>query len=161
MHEKHAGRAADRASAMAATADIVGEEHFPAAASVLFSIAGFDLKCAGKHDEQLTPRGRVSVLIEAFGHLRHDRALRWQNGRPADGIAVSIGRRIDSPLTKTSARTRTEITMTPGAFRGTDGSNPVLSSGESGANSPSCRYTMEDYEHILSVMTNITEIRSA
>src|SRR5437764_9368664 len=80
MHEKHAGRAADRASAMAATADIVGEEHFTAAASVLLSIAGFDLKCAGEHDEQLTPRGRVPVLIEAFRHLRHYCALRRLTG---------------------------------------------------------------------------------
>src|SRR3954453_16160841 len=66
MHEKHASRAADRASAMAATADIVGGEHFTAAASVLLPIAGFDLKCAGKHDEQLTPRGRVPVLIRGL-----------------------------------------------------------------------------------------------
>src|SRR2546423_360707 len=94
MHEKHAGRAADRASAMAATANIVGEEHFTAAASVLLPIAGFDLKCAGKHDKQLTPRGWVPVLIEAFRHLRHHRALRRQNGGAADGIAESVGRRV-------------------------------------------------------------------
>src|SRR6266478_814277 len=94
MHKKHAGRAADRASAVAATADIVGEEHFTAVASVLLSVAGFDFKCAGKHDEQLTPRGWMPVLIEAFRHLRHHCALRRQKGGPADGIAESIGRRI-------------------------------------------------------------------
>jgi hypothetical protein len=38
---------------------------------------------------------------------------------------------LDSPPTEKSARTRTETTATPGAFRGTDGSNPVPSSGES------------------------------
>lgn len=62
MHKKHAGRAADRASAVAATADIVGEEHFTAAASVPLPIVGFDLECAGKYDEELTPRRRVPVL---------------------------------------------------------------------------------------------------
>src|SRR5947209_4973394 len=87
MHEKHAGRAADRASAMAATADIIGEKEFTAAASVLFSVAGFDLQCAGQHDKQLTPRGWMPVLIEAFWHLRYHRALRGQNGGAADGIA--------------------------------------------------------------------------
>src|SRR5437764_13196963 len=87
MHEKHAGRAADRASAMAATADIVGEEQFTAAASVLLPIAGFDLKYAGKHDEQLPPRLRVPDFVEAFRHLRHHRALRRQYSRPRDDIA--------------------------------------------------------------------------
>jgi hypothetical protein len=38
---------------------------------------------------------------------------------------------LDSPLTEKSARTRTDTRTTPGAFRGTDGSNPVPSSGES------------------------------
>src|SRR6266478_6608085 len=94
MHEKHAGRAADRASAVPATADIVGEEHITAAASVLLPIAGFDLECAGKYDKELTPRRRVPVLIESFRHLRHDRALHRQNGGAADGIAESVGRRI-------------------------------------------------------------------
>jgi hypothetical protein len=47
MHEQHAGRAADGARAMAAAADIVSEEHFPAAASVLRPVAGFDLQYAG------------------------------------------------------------------------------------------------------------------
>src|SRR5205085_187951 len=93
MHEKHAGRAADCASAMAATADIIGEKDFTAAASVLFSVAGFDLQCAGQHDKQLTPRGWMPVLIEAFWHLRYHRALRRQNGGAADGIAERVGRR--------------------------------------------------------------------
>ena len=62
MHKKHAGRAANRASAVAATADIVGEEHVTAAASVLLPIAGFDLECAGKYNEELTSRRRVPVL---------------------------------------------------------------------------------------------------
>jgi hypothetical protein len=66
MHKEHAGRAADRARAMAATADIVGEEDLTATASVLFSIAGFDFQCAGKDNEHLTTRGRVPVLKEAF-----------------------------------------------------------------------------------------------
>src|SRR5438067_7985550 len=92
MHEKHAGRAADRASAMAATADIVGKEYFAAAASVLLPIAGFNFECTGKYDEQLTPRGWMPVLMEAFRHLRHHRALRRQNGGAADGIAESVGR---------------------------------------------------------------------
>jgi len=41
MHKKHAGRAADRASAVAATADIVGEEHFTAAANGLIGGRSF------------------------------------------------------------------------------------------------------------------------
>jgi hypothetical protein len=41
---------------------------------------------------------------------------------------------LDYPLTEKSARTRTDPTTTPGAFRGTDGLNPVLSSKESVAN---------------------------
>ena len=38
---------------------------------------------------------------------------------------------LDYPRTEKSARTRTDTTTTSGAFRGTDGSNPVPSSGES------------------------------
>jgi hypothetical protein len=41
---------------------------------------------------------------------------------------------LDSAPTEISARTRTDTTTTPGDFRGTDGSNPVPSSAESGAN---------------------------
>jgi hypothetical protein len=85
MHKQHAGRAADRAGAMAAAADIVGEEHIAAAAPVLLPVAGFDFECAGKHDAELTPRGRVPVLKEALGHLRHHRALRREyRGRSHD-----------------------------------------------------------------------------
>jgi hypothetical protein len=40
----------------------------------------------------------------------------------------------DSPLTEKSARTRTDTRTTTGAFRGTDGSNPLPSSRESRAN---------------------------
>src|SRR5262249_53348623 len=40
---------------------------------------------------------------------------------------------LDYALTEKSARTRADTTTTPGAFRGTDGSNPVPSSKESGA----------------------------
>ena len=40
----------------------------------------------------------------------------------------------DSPPTENSTQTRTETTKTPGAFRGTDGSNPVFSYGESPTN---------------------------
>jgi hypothetical protein len=39
--------------------------------------------------------------------------------------------RLDPPRTEKSARTRLDTKTTPGAFRGTDGSNPVPSSGES------------------------------
>jgi hypothetical protein len=38
---------------------------------------------------------------------------------------------LDSLLTEKSARTRTDTRTTTGAFRGTDGSNPLPSSGES------------------------------
>jgi hypothetical protein len=38
------------------------------------------------------------------------------------------------PRTEKSARTRLDTKTTPDAFRGTDGSNPVPSSGESRAN---------------------------
>src|ERR1700757_4645894 len=69
MHEQHAGRAADGASAMAAAADIVSEDHFPAAASVLRPVAGYNLQCTGKHNQQLAPGGRVPVLIQALRHL--------------------------------------------------------------------------------------------
>jgi len=41
---------------------------------------------------------------------------------------------LDSPLTGKSARTRTDTRTTTGAFRGTEGSNPLPSSGESSAN---------------------------
>ena len=66
MDEQHAGRAADCASAMAAAAGIVSEKHFPAAASVLLPVAGFDLQCAGKYNQQLASRGRVPVLIRGL-----------------------------------------------------------------------------------------------
>jgi hypothetical protein len=41
---------------------------------------------------------------------------------------------LDSPLTEKLARTRTETRTATGTFRGTDGSNPLPSSGESSAN---------------------------
>src|SRR5579863_8056020 len=94
MHEQHARRAADRTGAMAAAADIVGEEYFAAAASVLLPVAGFDFKRAGEHDEKLTPRGWVPVLVEAVRHLRHHRALRRQYRGAADDIPEGVGRRI-------------------------------------------------------------------
>ena len=53
MNEQHPGRTADCAGAIAAAADIVGEEHVAAAAPVLLPVAGFDLQCAGKHDKKL------------------------------------------------------------------------------------------------------------
>ena len=68
MNEKHPGRTADRAAAMAAAADIIGEKHLAAAAAVLRAIAGFDFERAGKHEEKLAPGGRVPVLVQAFGH---------------------------------------------------------------------------------------------
>ena len=55
------------------------------------SVAGFDFECAGKHDEKLTPGGRVPILIEALGHLRHHRALRRQYRGAVDSIAESVG----------------------------------------------------------------------
>src|SRR5687768_13154290 len=70
-HEQHAGRAADRAAAMAAAADIVGEKHLAAAAAVLRAVAGFDFERAGKHEEKLAPGGGMPVLVEAFGHFGH------------------------------------------------------------------------------------------
>jgi hypothetical protein len=42
---------------------------------------------------------------------------------------------LDSPLTESRRERGTDTTTTAGAFRGTDGSNPVSSSGESAANS--------------------------
>ena len=75
MHEQHAGRTADRTAAMAAAADIISEEHFAAAAAALLAVAGFDFECARKHDQKLTPGSWMPVLIEAFGHLGHRRAL--------------------------------------------------------------------------------------
>ena len=55
MNEQHAGRAADCAAPMTTAADIIGEEYFAAAATVLFAVAGFDFKGAGKHDKKLAP----------------------------------------------------------------------------------------------------------
>src|SRR4029077_5384434 len=49
---------------------------------------------AGKYNQQLTPRGRVPVLIEVLGHLRHHRALRRQHRGAAGGMAPGVGRRI-------------------------------------------------------------------
>src|SRR4051812_12330289 len=94
MNEQHAGRAADRAAPMTTAADIIGEEYFAAAATVLFAVAGLDFKGAGKHDKKLTPGGRVPVLIEAFGHLRHHRALGRQYRGTVGGMAPYVGRRI-------------------------------------------------------------------
>ena len=91
MNEQHAGRAADRAAPMTTAADIIGEEYFAAAATVLFAVAGFDFKGAGKHDKKLAPGGRVSVLIEALRHLRHHRALRRQHRGAARGMAPGVG----------------------------------------------------------------------
>ena len=51
MNEQHADRAANSASAMTTAADIVGAEHFPAAAPMLLSIARFNFESAGKYDE--------------------------------------------------------------------------------------------------------------
>ena len=78
----------------AAATDIVGKKHFTAAAPVLVAVAGFDFQGAGKHDEKLAPGGRVPVLIEAFGHFGHHRALRWQRCRAVRSIAPCVGRRI-------------------------------------------------------------------
>src|SRR3954452_21668629 len=94
MHEQYASRTVDRARAMTAAADIVSKEHVATAAPVPPPVAGFDFECAGKHDEKLTPGGRVPILIEALGHFRHYRALRWQYRGAVDGIAESVGRRI-------------------------------------------------------------------
>src|SRR4051812_18155581 len=94
MHEQHTGRAADRAGAMAATTDVVGKEHVAAAALVLLPVAGFDFESAGKHEQKLTPRGWMPILIEAPGHFRHHRALRRQDRGAMDGVAESVGRRI-------------------------------------------------------------------
>ena len=94
MHEQYTGRAADRAASMAAAADIVGEKNFPAAAPVLFPVAGFDFERAGKHDKKLPPGGWVPVLIEAFVHLGHHCALRRQRRGAAGSIAPCVGRRI-------------------------------------------------------------------
>src|SRR5437899_9870308 len=94
MNEQYAGRAADRAGAMAAAANIVGKEHVAAAAPMLLPVAGFDFERAGKNDEKLAPGGRVPVLIKALGHLRHHRALRRQYRGAVDGIAESVSRRI-------------------------------------------------------------------
>jgi hypothetical protein len=52
---------------------------------------------------------------------------------------------LDYPRTEKSARPRTDTTTTSGAFRGTDGSNPVPSSAESGANLTFCG--CEDARH--------------
>src|SRR3954447_11668189 len=94
MHEQHADWAADCAGAMAATANIVGKEHVAAAALVLLAVARLDFESAGKHDKKLTSGGRVPILIEALGHLRHNRALRRQyRGAPGD-VAPGVGRRI-------------------------------------------------------------------
>ena len=41
---------------------------------------------------------------------------------------------LEYPLTGKAGANETDTTTTPGAFRGTNGSNPVPSSGESGAN---------------------------
>jgi hypothetical protein len=66
----------------------------PVLSNDVTAIAGFDFERAGKHDEKLPPGGRMPVLIEALGHLRQHRALRWQNRGTVDSIAESIGRRI-------------------------------------------------------------------
>ena len=51
------------------------------------------------------------------------------------------GARVGSPCHNgEGGATRPEITTTAGVFRGTDGSNPASSTGESGANS-TCRWT--------------------
>jgi hypothetical protein len=94
MHEQDARRPADCAGAMAAAADIVGEENLAVATPVLLPVARFDFECAGKHDEKLSPRGRVPVLVEALGHFRQHSALRRQYPRAVDDIPERVGRRI-------------------------------------------------------------------
>jgi hypothetical protein len=94
MNEQYAGRAANSPAAMTTAADVVGQEHVPAAAPVPLPIAGFNFEGAGKHDKKLAPGGRVPILIQAFGHLRHHRALRRQYRGAARGVAPGIGRRI-------------------------------------------------------------------
>jgi hypothetical protein len=49
MYEQHAGRAADRATAVAAAADIVSEKYLTAAALALRPVAGFDFESTGQH----------------------------------------------------------------------------------------------------------------
>jgi hypothetical protein len=99
MHEQHAGRAADSPGAMTPAADIVGEEHFPAAAPVLFPVARFNFERAGKHNKKLAPGGRVPVLVQAFGHLGYHRALRRQCRGAAAGMAPCVvGRIVDREI---------------------------------------------------------------
>src|SRR5205814_4160396 len=94
MNEKHPGRTADRAAAMAAAADIIGEKHLAAAAAVLRAIAGFDFERAGKHEEKLAPGGRMPVLTETFGHFGDHRALRRQHCGAVRSIAPCVGRSV-------------------------------------------------------------------
>ena len=51
MNEQNAGGAADRAGAMTAAADVVGQEEVACAAALLPAVAGFDLERTRKHNK--------------------------------------------------------------------------------------------------------------
>ena len=100
--------------------------------------------------------GQLSIAVAVrAGGLRHDRCSfpcfalsTWERSTAIEthvtrtvGTSHDQGFRErlisslpDSPPTENSTQTRTETTKTPGAFRGTDGSNPVSSYGESPTN---------------------------
>ena len=51
MNEQNAGGAADRAGAMTAAADVVGQEEVACAAALFAAVAGFDLERTRKHNK--------------------------------------------------------------------------------------------------------------
>ena len=86
------------------------------------------------------PRKKLEPNPERLLALLH----RWRDesvraGRTITRIAVAFDagscHLLDSLHPEKSARTRTDITRMPAASRGTDGSNPLRSCGESAANS--------------------------
>ena len=75
MNEQHPGRAADFAGAIAAAADIVGEEYSPLQHRCFFPSLVSTYSVPENTTRSWAPGGRVPVLVQAFGHLRHHRAL--------------------------------------------------------------------------------------
>jgi hypothetical protein len=81
------------------------------------------------HVDEITPRQpHGSLLTPRWRKPDSNRRYRVTQARFREGL---MSPQLDSPLTEKSARTRTDTRTTTGAFRGTDGSNPLPSRSES------------------------------
>src|SRR5271168_2516443 len=86
----------------------------------------------GASNAATSPFERGSHVTRRWRKPDSNRRYRVTQARFREGL---MSPPLDSSLTENSARTRTDTRTTTGAFRGTDASNPLPSSGESGTNS--------------------------